>query len=547
LPASIAAGLKAEAAAAAGEPAVTGSGEGLNTPSGVGVAIPTPTAAMPAAPKRRGPLLAVAGLVAVAVVAILISQLGGDAAPTPPAATDSSATVAAGAPDSAGANVGRGPDSAAAARLGGAAPPVTANSTTVSPAGRPVSPVLDSVANRNRASVFMVTRGRTRSTGFLANAEGMVLTSSAAVAGTPTVDVFLDGSRRVAGRVVLVDSARGLAAILVPTRLCPSTCNAIPLAPDRVQYRAGDSVMAMVGPTLVSSGARPKGALTNAAAQRLTASLGLTEAGTGAPVFLPDGHVIGIARAGGGRSATLVPASVARAFLRDAQTERTSKNLQAVDSLLPSWPARPIAADELAAGVRRTSQDLDAFRVRVARAPFEALVMTPQILALRNAEADTLRKYFNPGLSTSTFCDGTGPCDPLEAWGGLNDYLNERRGVVVIQVAPSQLPPPYRGEHAKPDMNRRPAILRVQLARGGTPVEPIEAHRIFSVINPTEYPETQRESLYSSLAVYNPAALLENGALELRVFTVGGRDPIRLPIPASVVEGIRRDLASALR
>jgi hypothetical protein len=268
--------------------------------------------------------------------------------------------------------------------------------------------------------------------------------------------------------------------------------------------------------------------------------------GAGAPIFLPDGNVVGIARRDGGRSATLVPASVARAFLRAAQAERSSKGLVAIDSALTSWPSRPLASDEIAAGIRRTSADLDAFRVR-ARGDFEALVMTPQLLALRKAEADTLRKYFNPGAAATMYCDGNGPCDPIEAWVNMSDYLGERRAVVVIQVAPSRLPPPYRGEHNKPDMNRRPVLLRVQLARGGTVVEPIETHRILSVVNPADYPEGQRDALYSGLVVYNPNDLLQGGALELRVFTLNGRDPVRLPIPASVVEGIRRDLASVIR
>jgi serine/threonine-protein kinase len=539
LPASVAAGLRAEAAVAAGEPAVTGSGEGIDTASGAGVAIPTP-APMPAPRRRRGPLLVVAGLAVVAVVAIAVFQSGGNAVPATPTVADSAVMVSVGGPDSAGVG---GPDSAAAARLGGAA----ANSTTVATTGgRPATPGLDSAANRSRASIFAVRRGRVRSTGFLANAEGLVLTSSAAVGASPTVDVFLDGSRRVAGRVVLVDSGRGLAAILVNTRNCPSSCVPIPLAPDRVQFKQGDSVMAMIAPTLVSQGARPRGTLSNATAQRLTVALGLSEAGTGAPVFLPEGHVVGVVRSGGGRSAMLVPASVARAFLREAQAERTSKNLQAADSLLPSWPSRPIGADAIAAGIRRTSADLDAFRVRV-RGDFEALVMTPQILALRRAEADTLRKYFNPGAATTMYCDGNGPCDPLETWGGLGDYLGERRAVVVIQVAPALLPPPYRGEHNKPNMNRKPVLTRIQLFRGGTAVEPIEQHRILSVVNPADYPETQRDALYSGLSVYNPNDLLQGGALELRVFTLQGRDAVRLPIPASVVEGIRRDLASAIR
>ena len=541
LPASIAAGLKAEAATA-----TTSSGEGINTASGSGVAIPTPVTPMPVdAPKRRGAIYAMAGLAAVAVVALAVTQLGGNPAPTKSVGADSGSKTAATTPDSSAPVAGRGPDSAAAARLGGAAPPVTPNSTTVATPGRAVSPALDSVANRMRGSVFSVTRGRTRSTAFLVDGDGLLLTSSSAVGPTPFVDVFLDGSRRVPGRVVLVDSARGLAALLVSTRQCSSACAPISIPAAGAQPKQGDSVVAVTGGTLVSQGSRPKGALTNATTQRLTAALGTGESGTGAPVFLPDGHLVGLVRSGGGRSAMLVPASVARAFVREAQAERTSKSMTAVDSLLPSWPARPLAADEIAAGVRRTTQDLDAFRVR-GRGEFEALVMTPQILALRKAEADTLRKYFNPGSSTTTFCDGNGPCDPLESWGGLGDYLGERRAVVVIQVAPTRLPPPYRGEHARADMNRRPAFVRLRLMRGSTEVAPIEGHRIVSVVNPSDYPENQRESLYSGLYVFNPNDVLAGGTLELQIFH-GGNNPQRLPIPAPVVERIRNDLASVIR
>ena len=539
LPAGLGAGLKTETPAA-----TTGSGEGINTQSGAGVAIPTPVMPVPAT-KRRGALYAVAGIAAIAVVALAVTQLGGNPAPKTTLGADSGSKVAVGTPDSGSPVAGRGPDSAAAARLGGAAtPPVAPNSTTVTP-GRALGPALDSVATRNRGSVFTVVRGRTRSTAFVVDGDGLLLTSSSAVGPTPTVDVYLDGSRRVAARVVMVDSARGLAALLVQKSNCPSACGPVTIAQDRVAFRQGDSVVAMTGGTLVSQGSRPKGALTNATAQRLTAALGTGESATGAPVFLPDGNMIGVVRSGGGRSAMLVPASVARAFVREAQAERTSKGLQPVDSLLPSWPARPLAADEIAAGVRRTTQDLDAFRVR-GRGDFEALIMTPQILALRKAEADTLRKYFNPGSSTTTFCDGNSPCDPLEAWGGLADYLGERRAVVVIQIAPRQLPPPYRGEHAKVDMNRKPAFVRLVLARGNTEVAPIEAHRIVSVVNPADYPENQRESLYSGLYVFNPNDLLAGGNLELRIYH-GGRDPLRLPIPAPVIERIRNDLGSVIR
>ncbi|HEX6313965.1 MAG TPA: protein kinase [Gemmatimonadaceae bacterium] len=535
LPASMAAGLKS----AAVEAPITGTEAAIETPSSVDSAIPTPTVPMPAAPKRRTPMWLVGGVAAVVVIAIAVSQLGGNAATPDATAADSAARIAVGGPDSVPATGGAS-DSATTAR----ATDSTASDSSTRPT-RAFGPALDSVANRHRGSVFSISRARNRYTAFLVDGEGLLLTSSNAIGSAPVVDVFFDGSRRVPGRVVSVDSARGLAAVLVHTRRCPSICNPIALGADRVQFRTGDSVVAMTGSSLVAQGSRNKGALTNTTAQRLTAAVRTGEAGTGAPVFLPDGNLIGVIRNGGGASAMLVPASVARAFVREAQAERNSKNLAAIDSALPSWPSRPLPAAEVASGVRRTTQDLDAFRVR-GRGDFEALVMTPQLLALRKAEADTLRKYFNPGSPATMFCDGNGPCDPLEAWSGLNDYLEERRAVVVIQVAPRQLAPPRRGEHARVDMNRRPGLVRIQLRRGNTEVPPIEHHRIMSVVNPGEYPENQRELLYSGLAVFNPGDILEGGNVEILVYHQG-REPQRLPVPNSVLEAVRRDLASVLR
>ena len=515
---------------------ITDTGTAVDVPTDASAALPTPPPRR-CRHRRRGPLVAVAGVVAVGLLAFLLTKLGGSLAPPTTASADSGAQVAVNTIDSAAADSTQGADSTAAA--------TTPDSAAVS--GRAAGPALDSVANRFRHSVFSVERGRARHTGFLGDAEGLVITTSAAVGSAPSVVVFLDGARRVQGRVVLVDSARGLAALQIQPRNCPSACGAIPIAPDRVQFRQGDSVMAMTAPSLVSAGGRPKGALTNVTAQRMSAALGVGESGAGAPVLLPDGRVVGVARAGGGRTASLIPASVARAFLREAQQERRSKSIVASDSLLPSWPSRPLSAAEMAAGLRRTSQDLDTFRVP-QRGDFTALVMTPQILALRKAEADTLRKYFNPGLSTTMFCDGNGPCDPIEAWTGLDDYLSERRAVVAIQVAPRQLPPPYRGEHNRQDMNRRPVLTQVQVVRGNTTIAPIESHRIFSVVNPASYPEAQQQALYSGLYIYNPNDFLEGtGTLEIRVTHVGGRDPVRLAIPESVIEAVRRDLASVIR
>ena len=544
LPASMAAGVKGAPDTGSGAAAVpTGTGAAVST--GAGTAIATPVAPVPVTTgrSRKGPLIGLAAVAAVAIM-VAITQLGSGASQSQGASGDSAVRAASTPADSASL---RGPDSAGRAAGGGTAPPAVANPTTVAPVvARPVSPRLDSAAARYRTSVFAVTRGRSRATGFLADGDGLVLTSSSVGAG-PNVEVWLDPGRRVIGRVALVDSARGLAAVVIPTRHCPTVCVPLPLSGDRAASRQGDTVMALLAPSLLSPGGRPKGALTSAGAQRLTAAVGLSESGSGAPVFQADGSVVGVARPGGGRSLAMVPAAAARAFVRDAQAERASKGIQPNDSLPPSWPGRPLGAEDLASGIRRTNADLDAFRITPGRGDFVALVMTPQLLALRKAEADTMRKYFNPGAAVTAFCDGTGPCDPIETWGSLGDYLSERRGVVVVQVAPRALPPPRRGERKVENMNRKPIAISLQLARGNTAVAPIETLRIFSVVNPADYPDGQRESLYSVVGVYDPNDLVQPGNLELRIFTQGGREPLRVPVPASVVEGIRRDLASVLR
>lgn len=512
----------------AGPPPEGDPGAGATTP---GAAIPTP-AATPAG-RRRGPVLAVAGLAVVALVVIALTKLGGGAA-APAAVLDSTTLADSATPDS---QVAGRPDSAApgARRDSGGAP--------VAVASRPATPALDSAAVRHRASVFTVIAGRTRGAGFLADSGGLVLTSSAVVAGGSTVDVFLDGGRRVIGRVAAVDSAQGLAAVVVPVRHCPTACAPVPLAPDRARYRAGDTVMALLPQTLLSSGARARGTLANASARGLSAAVSLPATGAGAPVLLPDGSVVGVARSGGGGTATLVPASVARAFLRTA----LAAGVPAVDSLPPSWASRPLPADELAGAVRRTTQDLEGFRVR-PRGDWEALVMSPQVLAFRKAEADSLRKYYNPGSPATQYCDGTGPCDPLEVWTGLDTYLTERRGVVAIQVAPQRLPPPGRGEHRVVDMNRRPVFVRMELLRDGRTVLPIESHRIPAVVNPQAYPESQREALSSGFAVFDPTDLFQpNARLELRIHVQGSNNLVTIPLPGPVLDRVRADLAPVLR
>ncbi len=521
-----------ESTVAGGADEAPGAGSDAATPGTGEAEMPTLSVAKQTASRRFPALLAV-GVGALVVVGLLVAKLAGGP------------TRVATLPDSGqrGDTVDSDSIISATGDSTTAAPLTPGEPGAVAPvsSSHPVTPALDSAAIRYRASVFTIVSGRNRGSGFLADTSGTVLTSSMVVGSGTTVDVFLDGARRVIGRIARVDSTQGLAAVVIPVKYCPTACVPIPLAPNRVNFSEGDTVMAVGARTLLSPGSRTKGTISSAAARTLAVAMGLPASAAGAPILLPNGTVLGVAKSGGGRSASLVPASVARTFLRAAH----STNTLAIDSLLPSWPSRPMDASVMAAAVRRTSQDLENFRVR-PRGDFEALVMSPQILAFRESEADTLRKYYNPGSPATQYCDGTGPCDPIETWTNLGSYLSERRAVVVIQVAPQRIPPPFRGEHKLVDMNRRPVFLRMELTVNGRPVRPIESHRIFGVVNPQAYPEDQRESLFTGLAVFDPRELLVPDAeLEIRV-QVQGRDLVRMPVPGSVLAKLGADFPSPL-
>jgi hypothetical protein len=282
-------------------------------------------------PLKRSHLMAVGGLAAAAVVIFTIMQAVGGPA-TAAAPPDSLLAVSdSGAGDSLLAITdSASSDSAPAAD----STPTAAEAVAVS---RPSTPGLDSAATRNRGSIFTVSSGRRSGAGFLADSSGVVLTSSALVTSGTTVEVFLDAGRRVLGRVALVDSAQGLAAVVVPVRHCPGACNPIRLAPDRARIRQGDTVMAVLPPTLLSPGARAKGTLTNTSARGLAASVGVGASGAGAPVFLPDGTVLGVSRGGDGRASGLVPASAARAFLRNALAAGVQPRANAAEFAHATW------------------------------------------------------------------------------------------------------------------------------------------------------------------------------------------------------------------
>jgi hypothetical protein len=396
--------------------------------------------------------------------------------------------------------------------------------------------------------VFTVVGSGGQGTGFVADSAGLVLAASSVVGNDSLVQVFLDAGRRVFGRVVASDAASGLAALLVPLRHCPARCLPLDLAADSVLPATGDTVAAMIGPVLTDARRHARGTLT-AAPGRLTAAVRLGDHGAGAPVVAPDGSVIGVTRSATASTATLVDARVVRALVERATTDRAARRLVALDSLPPSWPATALSEERINEGVARTTRDLDAYRFRSGG--FDVLVMTPQVVRWRRAQADTVRKgaaLFEIGVS----CPASEEiCDPLEQWKpALGDYLAERRGVVIVQVSPEVAPAPGIGVRRNIDF-RTGNFQTMSIRADNDVVVPIESARIFAVPNPQAYTQRNRQAFVAGVYVLSPASLLRGRTprtVELTITDATRPDaPVRITIPASVLQAVATDLADVLR
>jgi len=397
---------------------------------------------------------------------------------------------------------------------------------------------IDSVLQRSAPGVFGVVGSRGRGAGFLADSSGIVLTSASFVRPNDTVSVFTDGSRKLLARVVDVDSARGVAALLIPINRC-TRCRALRVAADSVLAKVGDSVVAIGAPALVGQRSSARGTLSSMSDSRLVASLRSNERRVGGPVLRATGAVVGFNRTGGGATANIAPIAAARELLARANQRRA--RVQPIDSVPPTWPARTVPAQTLKeAEGRADRQSVDDYSAE--RDGFAVLMMTPQTMAWRHARADSLRNQgANPFATGRPTCP-TARCDPIENWASWAEYRAERRAVVVVQVSPVQAKPPFFGTPAP--ISARRNFRSLALTRDGTAVAPIEGARIYAVANPADYGAARRTAPFSGIYVFAPSAFVGARTIVLNVFDESDpARPVQIELPARVLQAVSNDLA----
>ncbi len=479
-------------------------------------AVPHPAvvAAPPAAASpRRGPPLGViaAAALGVAVLGYAATRLGGgkDETAAPPAAALVDSTL-------------------------NAAPAETAD--TLAASALPAAASADSErVQRARGAVLSVMSANGRGSAFAVDSAGLLVTAASLVPADRRIDVFVDADNTVHATVVSVDSATGLAALLVSPRVC-RRCRALDVGQRdtmRTATAVGDSLLAL--PAVRRNTVTPQPvvvARTTASTFATATSVGTSA--LGAPILNPrSGSVAGIVARRRG-NVVIANAAALRALVATARP--AASRLTTNDSLFRTWPARAVGASELTAA-EAASFDLAGYRA--TQGGFDVLAMTPQLLAWRLAQSAPPAVEDNPfeiGAKTPG-----GPPDPLLEWKSWRAYREERRAVVIFHVAPDKAAYPQRPD--KPLDARKGDFYSLTITRDGTPLVPLESQTIHAVGNVDMYRREKKAIPNAGIYVFHPADFAAASATyQVVIVDADQKRRVTMALPATMLQSIAKDL-----
>ena len=469
--------------------------------------------------------------------------------------------AAAAAPAATTTPAGAASTSAPAASTGadGAQPAATAGPTDSAAAPKtPAKPVRHENVERDifdkyKSGVFTVF-GAARGTGFLVDSSGLVVTNAHLIKGADEVRVQGDSATKVYAKPLVTDDAKDIAVLAINMSHC-SACAVLPLFDSSKSTApvAGDRVLALGSPINRLS-VLSIGIVSSADDHAVVSDAGVNWLNTGGPLINLDGYVVALNStresqlaladvSAGPRVASSVPvASVADAVQR-ARTALSSLGANApTDSLLPVLPPDPFPKAPIDAVSALPRLDLDVYRT--GGGPFRVLVMTPQVMAWRQVQADkalAARKHDDPRKAAQWR-----RIDPIEGWRDWRDYLDDRRAVVVVNVMPEAAAFPFYDADKIQSIDAGDFKSMV-ITRDGVPIVPVEKVRIPAVLNVDEMRASGRQIPMQGIYVYRirdfaPRAVGTTATYAVRIVDAAQPDkPVTIPVQPALIEQLWKD------
>ncbi len=354
-------------------------------------------------------------------------------------------------------------------------------------------------------SIVAVWSPTSRSSGFIVDPTGLVLTNQRAVAGATVVEVQLSPDVKVAARVLTADATRdvavlqinpGAAPALKPVPMPCANAGAV-LFGDRREVIALSSPLR--GPKDVSIGEVLPGG-----PGVVLANLGLGRGSLGGPVFGTSGTLVGVSSTVEDqderrrRDVRIVPLRVVCEAL-DAALQALPADLPSA-TRLPVEPLRPFPAAGLDAGPPGAS---NIAPYTLSASDFDVAFITPVVL--RNAQ-----RLSASGRTTSQSLQMQGNPVDLTDFGEWTDYFADLPAVLVVRVTPrfeegwwtkvARGAALTQGVALPPIRRFKPGFAGLRLRCGDTVLTPIHPFTLEQRVSDTD---AVREGLY----VFDPGAL----------------------------------------
>jgi S1-C subfamily serine protease len=343
-------------------------------------------------------------------------------------------------------------------------------------------------------SVVALWTPTTRGSGFIADANGLVVTSQRVVGGATSVEVQLTPTVKVAARVLEADAARDVAVLWIDPKAIGST-RVVPLGcapPAKPPLTEGQSIFTIGWPLSEPKGLN-SGAVSRVEGRAIVTNFILGEGSAGGPVFDAHGAVVGLTSAEAETrdrrrerfdvvrldEACEVAASAAKKMTSAAPPNGTH---------LPVESARTISVETLAGEAKRRTGSTNPYPMSTA--DFDVAFITPVVAyAAQQRESRT---------------------GPLDDFGNWSAYVEQHPPVLLVRVTPKMVQGFWTTVARGAAMTQGIAVPAIKHFKTGfSKVRAFCGDNEVTPIHPfaLEHRVSETEVISEGLYVFDPAAL----------------------------------------
>lgn len=376
-------------------------------------------------------------------------------------------------------------------------------------------------------SVVALWTPTTRGSGFVIDANGLIVTNQRIVGDAKSVEVQFTPQLKVAGSVLAADAERDVAVIWIAAttiaelRPVPLPCN--PGA--RTAIENGQELFAL-GASLQPPKRMSSGIVSRVDSHSIMLDLGIARGSAGGPVFSSGGDLVGITTVtgqddGDALGGTRVVHSGHACDVVAAAKQKMSAAAPPASTPLPVEPGRPFPVSALKAAAERRAGSLNPYQIQASG--FDVAFITPVLTYGAQYQFEQMRRRRTTSKDTRTAQPDPPTRRAIMDFANWSEYVWEFPPVLLVRVTPrmaegfwttvARAAARTQGVALPPMKRYKPGFSRMQVFCGSADVTPIHPFKLERRIS-------ESDAIFEGLYVLDPGALGPHcGAVKLVLFS----------------------------